>query len=247
LTEYEVVDQIDKILSAKTKSFLSHNQLPIKAHLSGGVDSLLVYSYLKKFDHEHTLINYAHIDYDEFWLKNSGTLAQFWGYRQIHHWKTPCVLTSGAPGDEFMLRSPTTSDRYLKAHQLSMLSLLELPQWQNCLHSAYFKKPAHKEIFQNQLIKSYQTHEHLVWDLCNTIVNDWQHWHIGHTLTWTPLRDLEIFKLLLRLPVNSAVGQILNSQISRTLIDHNQLGLSSAISDQKNVGNVLKNLCKILL
>jgi hypothetical protein len=79
------------------------------------------------------------------------------------------------------------------------------------------------------------------------VINDWQHWHLGNTLTWTPLRDLEIFKALLRLPADSAVGQIMNSNISLQLIERNRPGLSALISDQKNTGNVMNNLCRFLL
>jgi hypothetical protein len=246
LSEAEVVDQVNHILDVKTKSFLSHNKLPIRAHLSGGVDSLLVYSYLQKFDQTHKLIDYEYIEYDEFWLKNSGTLQKNWGYNQIHHWRTPCILTSGAPGDEFMLRSPTPTDKYTKTHGLNILDLLELPKWKDSLHYTYFNKPVNRAIFKNQIVTKYQTPEELMRDLCNIIVNDWQHWHIGNTLTWTPLRDLEIFKLLLRLPVDSALGQILNSDLSRRLIEHNTPGLTSVISDQKNSGNQMANLCDFL-
>ena len=246
LSEDEVIDQINLILDTKTKSFLAHNHLPIRAHLSGGVDSLLVYSYLQKFDRTHELVNYAHIDYDNFWLKNSGTLQKFWGYKQIHHWRNPCILTSGAPGDEFMLRSPTTCDRYTKSHELNILDLLKLPEWKNCLHYTYFNKPVHQEIFKNQIVECYSMSEQLVRDLCNTVVNDWQHWHIGNTLTWTPLRDLEIFKLMLQLPLDSALKQILNSDISRRLIEQNCPGLTSVISTQKNSGNDMENLCDFL-
>jgi len=247
LTETQVLDHIDSILQYKVQKFLSHNKLPVRAYLSGGVDSLLVYSYLQKFTNDYELVNYSHIDYDEFWLKNSGTVKQFWGYRQIHHWATPCVLTSGAPGDEFMLRSPTTCDLYLKSYNLEISQLLQTDAWSECLHKKYFEKPAHMEIFQKQKLDQNKSQQQIFWDLCNIVVNDWQHWHLGHTLTWTPLRDLEIFKLFLRLPVESALTQIFDSALSKRLIDRNKPGLSAAISDQKNSGNYMKNLCQILL
>lgn len=247
LTQDQVIDQINQILDSKTKSFLAHNQLPIHTHLSGGVDSLLVYSYLQKFDQTHKVIDYAHIDYDEFWLKNSGTLQQYWGYRQIHHWRTPCILTSGAPGDEFMLRSPATGDLFVQFHGESVEQLLDTKEWGSCLHSTYFRLPKNYKIFQDQLIDStWNTPEKLMYNLCNIVVNDWQHWHLGNTLTWTPLRDLEIFKLMLRLPVESAIGQLMNSNISLRLIEQNYPGLTSVISTQKNTGSEMSNLCNFL-
>jgi hypothetical protein len=177
---------------------------------------------------------------------NSGTIQnKFWGYSQFHHWVEPCVLTSGAPGDEFMLRSPTTVDLLLKFNKQSIISLLET-SWKNCLHSEYFSKPKHNKIFQNQLVNPDWDHKTVLWNLCNIVVNDWQHWHLGNTLTWTPLRDLEIFKILLRLPINDALGQIMNSDISCKLIEQNKPGLTTLISDQKNSGNAMKNLVDFL-
>lgn len=245
LSTNEVLDGIASILDQKTSSFLKHNQLPVRAFLSGGVDSMLVYSFLQKHTKQFELVNYSHVDYDYFWLKNSGDISRYWSYNQIHHWADPCVLTSGAPGDEFMMRSPTTADLFMKHHGISISNLLDLPEWKNCLHHAYFLREKNLEIFNNQLPLNQST-EQLYHSLCNIIVNDWQHWHIGNTLTWTPLRDLEIFKLMLRLPLNEVLGQVMNSTFSIQLIERNCPGLASALSDHKNSNNVLANLVNIL-
>ena len=247
VTVDEVFEFIDQRLCEKTQNFLQHNTLPVRAFLSGGVDSLLVYSYLQKFSTSFEMVKCNHIDYDQFWLKNSGTLKKRWGYGQIHHWNTPCVLTSGAPGDEFMLRSPTTVNLYLRANNYHMSQLLDQPEWKTCLHHTYFSLDKHREIFDNQEpLPDWNRHE-LMWNICNIVLNDWQHWHLGHTLTWTPLRDLDIIKFFLRLPCELALGQIMNSDISRRLIENNRVGLTQAISKQKNSGNAMENLTDILL
>lgn len=246
LSKDEVVTQIHKILDKRTENFVKYNRLPIRAFLSGGVDSLLVYSYLQKYTDNYELIRCQHIDYDRFWLNNHGTLENNWGYTQIHHWSEPCILTSGTPGDEFMLRGPITCHEYLKFHGISMMDLLKNPLWENCLHYSYYHKPENLETF-NRETDTVADSRLLQWALCNNVANDWQHWHLGNTLTWTPLRDLEIFKLILRLPIDDAVAQIMNSDLSRTLIEQNSPGLTKVISDQKNFGNYMKNLCDFLL
>ena len=243
----EVLELVDQRLCEKTQNFLQYNTLPIRAFLSGGVDSLLVYSYLQRFTTQFDMVKCNHIDYDRFWLKNSSTLQKFWGYNQIHHWTTPCVLTSGAPGDEFMLRSPTTVNLYLRFHGLEMLDLLDQPQWNSVLHHAYFNRDKHREIFAIKEPLSDWNHQEMIWNICNMLLNDWQHWHLGNTLTWTPLRDLDIIKCLLRLPPELALGQIMNSDISQQLIEKNCLGLTQVMSSQKNSGNVMENLVDILL
>lgn len=237
------VDQIDRHLSIKIHTFLLHNKLPLKVFLSGGVDTLLIYSYIVKFHLEHELVWGQHTDHDDFYLANHGNIQNYWGYRQIHHWQNTCVLASGAPGDEFMLRSPFTANQYLLNHGTDILEQLKC--YPDCLHRDYFNLQKHVSMFEQQQ-KEFVPSKDLVWDLCNIVANDWQHWHLGNTLTWTPLRDLELFKLCLALPYDQALGQIVNSSVSCELIERNVPGLTQAISDQKNIGNFMRNL-RVLL
>jgi hypothetical protein len=238
LTEQAVLDQIDAILVKRTADFVKHNTLPIKSFLSGGIDSLLVYSYLTRVGAPVDVVEYLHIDYDHFWRRNSHHLKKFWAYNQIHHWVTPTVLSSGAPGDEFMLRSPTTATMYLHSRNIDIRDLLKNNP--DCLHHDHFLKPKN----QSSINSPYRaiSEKHTIRDICNNLVNDWQHWHIGNTLTWTLLRDIEITKLLLRLPVESAIGQILDSAVSKKLIERNIPGATAWLSDQKNIEPMRKNL-----
>lgn len=241
-----VIQEIDEILSKKVQSFIKHNLLPVRVFLSGGVDTMLIYSYLKKFNAQVELVPGSFFEWDYFWLKNSGDVQKYWGYKQIHHWTNDCVLLSGAPGDEFMLRSPGTADLYLKYYGIKISELLLQDQWKNCFHARYFDKEQNKKIFQTQK-SNFKNNIHLHWTLCNNVVNDWQHWHLGKTLTWTPLRDLEIFKLMLRPPIDASLQQIFNSQISLKLIENNVPGLSQHISDYKNSDNVFSNLVGLVI
>jgi hypothetical protein len=235
-------DKIHDILTRKTQQFLSHNILPLRSFLSGGVDTLLVYSYLRASGAEFELIDYNHVDHDYFWRANTQHLNKFWGYNQTHHWKQSCVLASGAPGDEFMLRSPTTANLYLLYHGTSIPTLLE--QNTSCLHHTYFSLSKHQKLFDSQKSPSGST-EQLHHSLCDIVANDWQHWHLGETLHWTPLRDLEIFKILMRLSVPDAIDQIMDSSLSRALIERNVPGATELISDQKNTEPILKNLNRL--
>ena len=229
------VDQIDQLLTDKIKQFASYNQLPLRVFLSGGVDTLLLYSYIRRLDIPHEMTWNLHTDLDEFYLANSVDIKKNWGYCQIHHWQQPCVLASGAPGDEFMLRSPITANQYLLNRGTSIPD--QLPAHHDCLHYAYFTK--NLALFENQTRATSP-------ELCNIVANDWQHWHLGNTLTWTPFRDLELFKLFLALPYEQALGQIMNSSVSRELIERNVPNLTRVLSDQKNTGNSMRNLRALL-
>jgi hypothetical protein len=236
-TEDEVVEKIYQILYNKIEKFLLHNKLPLKSFLTGGVDSMLVYSFVKKITESVEIVDYYHFYLDQFYCKNSDYIKNnYWAYKQIHHWKTPCVLLSGTPGDEYMLRSPTTSNMYLMNYNSSIPKLIANS---NHLHSAYFKKSVHLKIFEDQeadkMTNILVKHKKFLYPkLCEILIEDFQHWHIGNTLTFTPLRDLEIFKLFLQLPFESAVSQILESSISKKLIAMNDTNLLCYLSNSKN-------------
>ena len=239
---------IDAILHRRIDNFLKSNVLPIKVFCSGGVDSTLVWSYIKTHTDCFEMVFENRVQWDYFWCRNGRHIQKnFWAYKQIHHWLDPCVLTSGAPGDEFMLRSPTTSNLWCMYHDIDIFDLLsQAPS----LHHDYFIK--HQKIFQQQQQdRSLDPVMRLnpkdfVWYLCNILVNDCQHWHLGNTLTFTPLRDLEIFKLLLSLPVDDIKSQILNSDVSLSLVAKNDPGLLSLLSDVKNVGESLSNMAQLM-
>lgn len=234
LSNDEVLNYIDELLTSKILNFLSHNTLPIKVYLSGGVDSLLVYSYLQKHTDNYEVLKGLHFDYDHFWINNDDLVKKNWGYNQLHHWNTKCVLTSGTPGDEFMLRSPKTAGMFLQYHGIDINDILK-PEH---LHFSYFKK--YLDVFAQPIDKL--SIKHLYRQMCNETINDWQHWHLGNTLTWTPLRDIRIFKKILQLPLQDAIGQIVNADISRQLIEKNFPGGTKLMSPQKNYGPILKNL-----
>ena len=239
LTFDQALDIVDELLINKTQNFLQNNQLPIRAFTSAGIDSTLVLSYLSKYTSNYELVKYFHFDYDKFWLLNSSTIqSTYWGYKQMHHWNSPSVLTSGAPGDEFMLRSPTTLNWIVRNNNTTMAQLLT--DHPSVLHQAYFIK--HSKTFDTEFTPT--TNRDLVYQICNNVVNDWQHWHLGNTLTWTPLRDLNIIKTMLRVPYSEMLGQMLNSDFSLALIKRNNPELTKIISDQKNSGNSLSNLVK---
>jgi hypothetical protein len=234
---HQAQDQAHDILTRSTQQFLSHNKLPIKVFLSGGIDTMLVYSYLQAAGAEFELLDYNHFEHDYFWRTNSHLIEKYWAYRQTHHWKQPCILASGASGDEFMLRNPVSGDFYLRHYGTSLNESI-LPQHQQYEY-VKLEKNQEKLNSQPELLSQREKLHHA---LCNTMVNDWQHWHLGNTLHWTPLRDLDIFKIIMRLPLPHAIDQITDNKFSRALIERNIPGASRFVSDQKNTGPVAKNL-----
>jgi hypothetical protein len=198
---------------------------------------MLLYSYLVAAGAKFELLEYDHVEHDYFWRANSHLLTEYWAYKQTHHWRESCVLASGTLGDEFMLRNPVSGDFYLR-HQGTSLNAEILPAH---MQHDYVHLEKNQRSLNNQpalLTTKKELHYHL----CNAMVNDWQHWHLGNTLHWTPLRDLDILKTIMRLPLNHAIDQITDNKFSQALIERNLPGGSVFLSTQKNTGPVLKNL-----
>jgi hypothetical protein len=241
-----VLDQVDQLLVQKIKTFFDNNKLPVNVFLSGGMDTMLLYSYIKRLGIAHTLVDFNHIDHDYFYLNNHDSLEKFWGYRQIHHWRESCILVSGAPGDEFTARSPTTANMLLRYHGVSIPELLQREWPAQSLHYTYFNNPKYFKIWEDQTHLSYTSLEHVISQCASINLNDWQHWHLGETLTYTPLRDIEIFKTIASLNKDDLIRQVMDSLIQKQLIEKNAPELLLGLSTQKNSNNCMANLTKLL-
>jgi hypothetical protein len=243
LTLDQVIEEVDNILDRKIKLFLDQQSLPIRIFLSGGIDTALIFSYVEKHTNNYKLITGCYTEFDYFYLKNHGKLKNLWGYTQIHHWSESCILASGAPGDEFTARNPLTANLLLKSHNLSIPVLLSNPKYKNCLHYSYYNQQKYFDLWSTQ--KDTYSLKDTIKICCDYNVNDWQHWHLGKTLTWTPLRDIEVFKLFARLNPNDLSDQVMNSVIQLKLIEKNNPKILEYLSPQKNSGDYLQNLTRL--
>jgi len=235
-----VVKCVDEILTNKILEFSKTIKRPVRVFLTGGIDTTTLFSYFYKFKIPYEIIDYYHTDLDYFYRKNHGDLCNFWGYRQFHYWKDEVILLSGAPGDEFTVRSPTTANMMLKYYQTGIDELL--PKYKDSLHYKYFGK--HNLLWESQKNLHYSSLKEVILACSNIIVNDWQHWHLGKTISYTPLRDLEIFKAVSRLKFEDLVDQIMNSSIQMALITKNNPELLQILSTNKNSNNYMENVTK---
>ena len=244
----DVLENVHEMLLTKVNNFVKHNTLPVKTFLSGGVDSMLVYSYISRFTNVEVL-DCEHIEFDSFYLKNTYKLWDMWAYKQINHWRNPTLLTSGTPGDEYMLRNPETAQLFCSHYGKNLVDILTDNKYKKHYHYTYFIKNIKKieDIANgnNKLIKASK--KYFINSLCKNLINDYQHFHLGNTLTYTPLRDLRIAKNVLQLNFDDAIGQITDAKLTRDLIAKNNPKLLDYISPQKNSHNYMENLVDFII
>lgn len=234
LTSDQAVALLDKRFADKFRA-LKTEPLPLKIFVTGGIDTACLYSYLLVGQIKFDLITYEYFDYDHFTNNFASTLREtHWAYKQMHHWNNPCILLTGACGDEYMFRGPAIIAKWAAWHQIDIISLIEK---HGGYHSAYFLKVKNRKIFQTELDQQdalrhcYPTKTALMRHLIDINLNDHQHWHLGHTLTWTPFMDIELFKIMMRLDQDSLINQWTNAEINRKLISRDCLQF---ISTYKN-------------
>jgi hypothetical protein len=156
---------------------------------------------------DYELCDYEHIDITHFYANKKKYIQQYWGYQQIHHWREPCVLVTGGYGDEFMLRSPSHMMLFLMHWTLTPADILTPTDH----HYKYLNK--YQDMYEDQSknedwIEISKDYDKICDKVINMNLNDNQHWHLGNTLTFTPLKDIEITKILMGLPKDDLLGQI---------------------------------------
>jgi len=248
LTYTDTLNRVHDIICTTFENFLSHNTLPLKIFVSGGIDTIMCLSYLKKFTTQFELLDYEYKKFTYFYKKNwHDRLRNFWAYRQIHSWgNEPVALVSGSMGDEYFMRGPSTANLFLLGvHQTNINEIL--PGHEDEYMFEYLSKDDTQKIFHEQTSsKLYTTitssKKNTIRHIEHNLANDHQHWHLDKTITFTPWKNITIPKLLMNLSLSDYKKQILNAEFNKDLIarnDPNDLKLLSKFKNKNSFENLI--------
>jgi hypothetical protein len=234
LTMDQAVDAISVRLIQKVQAL----KQPSKLFVTGGVDTLTLLALAKHVDLPCEILDYEHFEYDQFTNQNIADLkTQYWAYNQIHHWRAPTTLISGAYGDEFLFRGPHNIALWAAWNDIDLVRLLKTATG---YHVGYFRKPENEIIFQQAFyrratIKSmYPAYSDLVRKIIDINANDFQHCHLGNTITWTPFKDPELTKIVLRLNQQDLLNHVLDATVNRQIISQLYPAALKLLSTTKN-------------
>lgn len=241
LSFQSAVDRIAEMLAVKIyKLAADYPDVPKKLFVTGGIDTLLLWALVKYTGIDVEILDYEYFKYDQFTNQNIYALKQHhWAYQQIHHWTEPHILISGCPGDEFFMRSPFYVAQWFAWHNVNILDHLPTDAY----HTGYFLKSENQQMMtlqyhqRQQLCQQYPTKQDIVRQTLNGLTNDHQHWHLGNTLTWTPFKNIEIAKIILRLSLPDLARQSTNAELSKALIDKFCPQVRELISSTKNINS----------
>lgn len=202
--------------------------------VSGGIDTVLLAALIEYHQADVEIIDYEHFEYDYFSNQVLDLLRKNWAYTQIHHWRKETILVSGAMGDEFMFRGPRCISQWARLKNLALLNLLEQAPY---YHQRYFLQPENLVYFKDKSATSYAT-------IIDQLLNDYQHWHIGNTLTWTPFLHVDILMAVLSMSAEDLVQQALDAKLSKMIIEKLAPRYLQYISTYKNY-DTRQYLCNI--
>lgn len=239
-SEDEVLQELNNYLNKKIRHFFKLQAgANFKLFHSRGADTSTLYAYILKNNFDVEIIQGEHKGPGVFYDNFKKYLNSTWNYQQIHHWSRPCILISGAHGDEMLLRTPLSATLLLSLVGARPLSLIKKrPKGYN---SQYLMrknnrpelKRAQRRGLVKRIFKSFDRNE-LYDELKFYMLDDYQHWHLGHTLTYTPFKDIHLLRILLQGPVHLWQKQFTDAYVNKKLIEMNSSELLNQMSSSKN-------------
>ena len=230
LNDDELLDYLYNYLDDKVKNF--NPGLPIKVFPTGGVDVALIISFILKNKKDYEFLNAEYKAMDYFTCHNRDNIGNNWAYRDIHYWTTPSILMSGTLGDEMMLRNPQHAYMLAKLNGENIIETLKANT--GLYHSHYYSRSKLKYFYDEADALNLDEEQTKNFILGRNSF-DYQHWHMGETLTWTPLNDLTITNIMLNFSYSFLRDQFLDAGISKKLIARNNPEHLKLVSQLKNI------------
>jgi len=240
----DALNQIHEILNNSFEIFLSKNTRPLKVFLTGGIDSLTLYTYIKSFTNNFELVKCNYHKFTEFYVKNIFAIRDHWGYINSHSWgEEPTALLTGGCGDEYFLRGPATLNAIARYHNFSVLDLMRSNP--DCYHFEYYQRPKNAKLFGELDIDTNNKQVTIDWVL-NTLANDHQHWHIDETLFFSPMQDITIPNIILNMPRQNIIDHVLDLRINKDLIEKINPDDLKYLASSKNVASYTEDYLKLM-
>jgi hypothetical protein len=203
----QVLYTLEKNLQGKFQA-LKKDYPAVKKSLfvSGGTDTLILLALARQHCLDIDILDYDHIEYNQFMDLN-------------------------------LFRGPYTIGLWAAWHDIDVASLIDQSTG---YHVEYFKLPKNQQAFdkfwnnRHELQDTYPDKTSLIQQILDINANDHQHWHLGNTLTWTPFKDLELTKTILRLSAEDLIQHVIDATVSRELIKKFDSSCHDLLSTTKN-------------
>lgn len=178
---------------------------PLTCGNSSGVDSVLVKSAFDYLNIPYTMV-----------YKNRKDLKKVldWGYGQMYSDDVPHIQITGFCGDEVLLRNPQYCNWMLKPRLIDLHQ--EYKKYPSAYMTGFYQTKYQKKVCNDN--KNFSKLEDALKYIYNVVSNDFQMWHLNHTITFTPFRNLNLLKSLMYADADTILKQCIHGEVSKAAI-----------------------------
>lgn len=241
LTLNEAVDQITDILQNNVINFYRYNKIPrINVLYSAGLDTLTSWVVLDSITKDYTLeikpgplnlIGKREYESDLFPFLNS-----HWGYRISNYYKNKNWYLTGFYGERIHFREVDNS--HVVANHLGTTVKDSLTE-DDYLY--WFMQRPECELNPYPTLKT--EHEVKMW-CYGKIFYDYQMWHLDNNFHFSPMCDINISKVMLKLSISDIATNQKNGTIQQKIVEKLNPDMLSILAPYKNSKNVWENYAK---
>lgn len=242
MSEEEGIEAIDLVIRKNIQTMLSKNKDPIIVMITGGVDTILAFSYLKQYTSNYKILTYEHIDFTEFICKNWAMFKKRNSAEGLLHFHGRNLIVSGGWGDERLIRDPRMSNLNFKLHGSSVLNEVEehVGEYQYQVAQLPGYKQGYAEQENMPPLDKLETYK----EMYNISIHVRNWGHVEENIYFSPLKDLQLTNYTLRMPYEVQKKQFFDGYLAKKLIERNDPDLLNYVSKYKNF-NCFENVYKL--
>lgn len=216
----EALSLVDSYLEENLRGFVKHDFRKIRATVTGGLDTTLIYSYIESLAIPHEPVIDKITEFDEFFLNIQPFNRVAEWANQINYYRDPCVVTAGGNGDPFFLR------------QAWIMAWIDVDQKYVYSESDYADLTFPGHIEREGVLSALSSCAHI--------------WHLGNTMHLNPFLDMRIPLTLMELDKDVLLEAARTGQVQRELIAKRSPWMAQLLPAKKNQNSRLNFLPEIL-
>ena len=234
-----VVNHIISILIETCVGYHTYNTDTLNIWCTGGLDSVLLLAVCERANIPYNLyVDKSHssisAEYNSTLTKH--IIAEFANYAFMSRFTDKTVLGTGYGGDSTFCRHPEQIKILTNSLGLSVRDVVK----PNHYIYPFLKRLSFDDTVNKML--TYETEEEIKKRILYGITQWFTVWHLDNTITFNPLMDIDLAKIVLTLPIQELIDASLDGLIQKEAIKKCKPELMCLLDTQKNTALSGKNL-----
>jgi hypothetical protein len=239
-----VVDNVVSTLVDVCQGYTKNNSDILNIWCTGGLDSVLLLAICEKANIPYNLYAHkssfsSHVEYESNLTKH--VKREFSNYTFLSLFANKTILATGYGGDNYFCRHPVQIN--MLANSLGT-TLLDVVKKHHYVYPYIGRQNLENDTpsLTEEEVKKRLLYQIQIW---------YSVWHIDNTITFTPYQNIDLFKMILTLPIHELIDASLDGTIQKKAIEKCNPDFLQLIDQQKNTilggRNLVNNLDRVNL